>query len=430
MGSAASVVDKRLSVGDLSHDQREVFDGIMSWIEAPAYGEEVLLTVGGVAGSGKSTLLGVLAAALAKTKKQIAYLAFTGRAASILDRKLRACGVRTTGLAQRGEGDIGEFFADDVGKTPFCGTIHRFLYKPFVDDETEELKGWSKRDALDREYSLIVIDEASMVGERIFNDLKGYGVPILAVGDHAQLPPVMDSGELMREPHLRLETIHRQAEGSPIIALSRIVREEGVLVVPEGNSTVRSRPRDEIGQVLKEAYGIAGNPLDIGVLCWMNRTRIRLNAEARTARGCRGLPQPGELLICLKNAPPVFNGMRGVVAAARPGDKPWHLEARLSFPEEGLVPLDYVLCAAQFNREKAFQSIEELEARGVSCRKMREAGDLYDFGYAMTTHKSQGSSFRHAIVYLDREERSWEEDYRRFLYTAVTRASEKLTVLR
>lgn len=423
----AAPSDRRLEYGDLSQDQREVYDSIRDWVNSTT----PLLTAGGFAGTGKSTLLGVLAAELYKKRKTVAYVAFTGRASSVLDRKLRACGVQTTGLAVKGEDDHGDMFANasEIGRRPFCGTIHSLMYKSVVDEDTDELTGWVKREHLDREYSLIVVDEASMVGSRLYGDLAGYGVPILAVGDHGQLPPVMDTGELMRDPMLRLEKIHRQAEGSPIIALSRVIREEGSIDIPKGNSTVRRRPYSEIGDVLREAYGMGANALEIGALCYTNRMRIRLNGEARKALGRKGPPVPGEVLICLKNRPPVFNGMRGIVKEAKQGYAAWHLDASIAFPEEGLDEAPYTLCAAQFNRDQAFASVEELQDRGIACDKMREAGDLYDFGYALTTHKSQGSSFRHVIFYLDRDEKPWEEDWRRFAYTAVTRASSALTIV-
>ena len=63
-----------------------------------------------------------------------------------------------------------------------------------------------------------------MISDNMFRTLQARGVPILAVGDHGQLPPVRDSGTLMKIPTLRPEQIHRQAEGSPIVALSRRVQ--------------------------------------------------------------------------------------------------------------------------------------------------------------------------------------------------------------
>ena len=230
----SDLVDKKLRVGDLSADQRVVHDSIISWIDGGYSGD--LLTTGGTAGSGKSSLIGVLAdEKFASLRGPVAYVTFTGRASSIVRRKLKASGIETTNLLQASEDKNGDCRPiagysysplDPESDLPFCGTIHRLLYKPVVDTKTEEILGWTKRTRLDRGYSLIVIDEASMVGDELLRDLQVHRTPILAVGDHGQLPPVMDRGSLMENPMLRLEKIHRVAEGNPIIRLSRSIREE------------------------------------------------------------------------------------------------------------------------------------------------------------------------------------------------------------
>jgi hypothetical protein len=120
--------------------------------------------------------------------------------------------------------------------------------------------------------------------------------------------------------------------------------------------------------------------------------------------------------------------MRGVlVENTSTGDRPWHLNARIEFPEEKISALDYVLCSAQFNRPKTFASVEELEERGIDVTKMSAAGALADFGYALTVHKSQGSAFKHVVIYSDMPRE--KDEYRKWMYTAITRSSDKLTVL-
>jgi exodeoxyribonuclease-5 len=441
-------MDKRLDDEDLSDDQATVYDAIKCWTKN-AGGSHRILTVGGLAGSGKSTLLGVFAA---QTKLLVAYVAFTGRAASVLDRKLKACGVKTTTGLKRADDDIQEgfdsFFDDslskgDSGKGPaFCSTIHRLLYKPIIDEKTEELKGFSERTKLDRPYDLIVVDEASMISDTMLEDLQIHNTPILAVGDHGQLPPVKSSGSCVANPELRLEKIHRQAQNNPIIKLAHGLRTHGKLLekYADGERVVFG-PKGILHETLRNAD--IGS-LDTGVLCWMNKTRITLNGAARKAACFFGPPRKGEIVISLKNKPPVYNGMRGILQGdvmmpaatgdtlerylASPG-RPWELYASIAFPDEGLSPTRHTLCAAQFNREKIFADVEELRERGIDVRSMGMAGELYDFGYALTVHKSQGSSFEHAIVYCDRPQRPDDEDWRRWAYTAVTRASERLTVL-
>lgn len=450
-----SDADKRLKVADLSRDQAEVYDAIVAWTRgrgvykpkskpklggARAPGDFApmhfdvstapILTVGGYAGTGKTSILGVFAA---ETKLLVAYVTYTGRASSVLQRKLAASRVKTTTLTRApNEDHFDSRYQDpDLSETSgpsFVGTLHRLLYIPVIDPRTEELKGWRKRDALDRKYDLIVVDEASMVGDAMLEDLRRHNTPILAVGDHGQLPPVMDSGELMQNPDLRLEKIHRQARDNPIIALSRGVRLTGLIKDKhvDGKHVVRAK-KSEIEKVLHAAYK-KHKPLDVGVLCWMNKTRIRLNGSARSTLKRKGAPTKGELVLCLKNTPPIYNGMRGVLTEDGTPEA-WHLHAMVEFPEEGLTAQPVTMCGAQFNRERVFQSVEEMNARGLDVDTFSEAGSMYDFGYALTVHKSQGSQFKHVIFYVDRPVQPHDEDWRRFAYTAVTRAAETLTVV-
>jgi exodeoxyribonuclease V len=426
-------VDQTLTADNLSPDQRDVYDRMIRWAHGAALrtggGAQSgsILTVGGYAGSGKSTLLGVFAS---QFKGLAAYVTYTGRAASVLQRKLRAAGIQTTTEPLRRDRS-GEITAGHP-TMPLCSTIHSLLYRPIVDPVTEEIRGWEKRDKLDRSYALIVVDEASMVSDEILLDIRKHGVPLLAVGDHGQLPPVAAKGDLMQNPALRLEKIHRQAEGSPIIALSKHIREGGRFSNYKGptGGALRFLFKAEIVPVLKGAYQDVW-PLDVGVICWTNRMRTTLNRTIRDMLGHKGQPRAGEVLICLRNRAPVYNGMRGILEYdVEAGAKSWLLEGSIGFPDEGLAATYYSMCGAQFNRDKTFSSIEELAERHIHVDKMSAAGSLFDFGYALTCHKSQGSQFAHAILFCDRPEKPDDEDSRRFFYTAVTRAAENLTVIR
>lgn len=400
-----------MKVSDLSTDQRQVYDAVRDW-----NGSTPLLTVGGYAGTGKTSILGVLAKAFKDEGQLAAYATYTGRASSILARKLHAGGVETV-------------LEPVDSRLPLCSTIHRLLYKPVIDQKTEELLGWRRRDKLDRPYKFVVVDEASMVSDSILTTIQGHGVPILAVGDHGQLPPVMARGDLMKNPQLRLERIHRQAEGNPIIAFSRWVREGARMCDFPG--AIDFRWKHEIRHVLADAYAGLGSPLDVGILCRTNARRVALNAEARRVLGYEGEPRSGEAVICLKNRPPIYNGMRGVLTEdASPSECEWSWNARIEFPEEQFSAAYYGVCKKQFGRENTYDSIDELKADGMDADSMATPGDLYDFGYAMTVWKAQGSQFEHAIVYMDTAERPFDDNYRRFIYTAVTRGSERLTVLR
>lgn len=504
-----------LTVADLSPDQREVFNAIIGWQRDPV---RDLLRLGGYAGTGKSTVVSLVAENL---PPPIAFCAYTGRASSVLKRKLHAAGMFTVGV-QKANPHTG---AQSLESRPFCGTIHSLIYRPCecrepqavefkkpcpdckkpptevtgdevngyvcgaghkVDVKTYNAlksrtafvyakrdadgrctvcggKEWIRRDVLDRDYTLIIVDEASMVDDVMLRDLRSYQIPILAVGDHGQLPPVGGSGSLMKDPDLRLERIHRQAEGNPIIRLSKMIREEGI--VPdtgmEGDAVSMGRMRF-VEKLLEERYADASPErlLEMGIACYTNRRRMGLNVAVRRARGIarvgRELPRKGEHVVCLRNMrpkgqEPVYNGMRGVLLSdADPkkirkskitadgfasdendeiGESEIHLVGTIEFPDDGIDAREYEMLRAQFNREKTYAQPEEL-AREVGIHSFAMAGALFDFGYAMTVHKMQGSQYDDLVVLMERPGPVGEEDWRRWLYTAVTRASKRLTVLR
>lgn len=425
-----------LTRADLSPDQRQVYEAMRDWADSRS-GKPVL-SVGGFGGTGKSSILGVFASEMRHLK--IAYVSFTGRASSILGRKLRNSGVETTNRMQADNerslvGMWGHRFyppGSAESRKPFCGTIHSLILRPLINFKTEVLYGWEPRQKLDRPYDLIIIDEASMVDAQMISRIMGHGVRVLAVGDHGQLPPVMGVGSLMASPDLRLEKIHRQAEGSPIIKLSRAIREDRKMdrSLADGKQLVFANASDLRRKILPEIAGTP--PLDVAVLCWRNQTRVHVNRSMREYLGYGGLPpQKGEPVICLKNSPPTFNGMRGLMVenAVQHNAEWWVLRARIEFPDDDIPAETYEVCRDQFHRHEVFKSIEELAKASIKVSTMSMAGRPYDFAYAMTVHRAQGSQFPHAIVMVDWKQNYNDEFTRRLAYTAVTRASERLTVL-
>ena len=192
--------------------------------------------MGGLAGTGKTFLTGRLASAL-ENRRRVAYVAYTARAASVLRRNLpestdskpkAPSHVRRTAKTD-------QFFSFRTDGSSYCGTLHQLLYRPVFNDR-EEVTGWAQRPTLDQEYDFVVVDEASMLADDALADLQRHRVPILAVGDHGQLPPVRGTSSLMAHPAVRLEQIHRQAEGSRIIRLAHHVRAEGRIGRPRSYS--------------------------------------------------------------------------------------------------------------------------------------------------------------------------------------------------
>lgn len=391
----------------LSEDQERAYDGIVRW---RASGRP-LLTMSGLAGSGKSTLVAKLASDLFGT--QVAFCAYTGKASNVLMQKLRA--------------------ADALSPFHSVGTIHSLIYDPDIDERTGVVLGWKRRPALGQQ--LIVIDEASMVNDEMLNDLRAYNVPILAVGDHGQLPPVKGEGSLMRSPEICLEKIHRQAEGSPIIRLAHSVRTNGSF--PRGFDGGDHVRLINIGEMKERLKSLDGE--DVAILTYTNRARRFFNNTVRELRHGRVYTRPvfGDKVMCLRNTERVmFNGMIGTIEAIseQPVENDLWWDCSIVFPDDDLEVMGSVL-KAQFGRAKdgtngTFASWAEIKQEtGLSVWDWSQAGMLFDYGYALTVHRAQGSSFKHVFLFYEQQNKMTPDEWSRWLYTGVTRASTYLYIV-
>ena len=152
-----------------------------------------------------------------------------------------------------------------------------------------------KKDTLDKDYSLIVIDEASMIPEAMAKDIFSFHIPIIAVGDLNQLPPVFGNSVFLQEPDVVLTKVMRQAEGDPIIYLAhRVLHGESLKVGVYKNSYV-IRKEDLSDFQMQSADEI---------LTGTNRLRLAINDKFRDEYlrfKYRDFPQPGEKVVCKKN---------------------------------------------------------------------------------------------------------------------------------
>lgn len=384
---------------NLSKDQQEVLDKILTWFKKDR--EKVqYITLGGYAGTGKTTLIAVLRQELYKIEKDlmVGFASYTGKAARVLNNKLK---------------EQNTLFSDDS-----VGTIHSLIYSPIVN-EKEEIIGWQTKEEI--EPNLIIIDEASMVDETIWHHLLSYKVPIIAVGDHGQLPPIKGNFNLMQKPQLKLEEIHRQAKKNPIIGLSIEAREKGMILPGKYSSMVRKYSSDDIDgqESLTEMLSDYNN--ETLILCGYNNTRRKLNNFIRSAKGFETPnPESGDRVICLRNnhKKRIFNGMLGTILRIEKKDKSWYLAEIAMDGEdenyEGLISVD------QFNSDTPMNFTEK--------RSQVMEGDLFDFGYALTVHKAQGSQAKKVILFEERFKQMDDDNWRRWLYTAVTRAEEELYI--
>ena len=372
-----------------------------------------LVIVAGYAGTGKTTMICELSKYIKSLDRnlKVAYVSFTGKAASVLREKLEKSGA---------------LFDID-----FHGTIHSLMYIPQTKYDTRlktfVLVGWKRREYLD--YDIVVIDEASMVSSDIFSDLyKSYKCKIFAFGDHGQLPPVKSSFNLLKDPDFVLSKVHR-FDNSSILKLSLFVRQYGY--IPEGffsPSVMKLKWDDNLCQQIWN--NIDFSDMETIVLCGFNKTRVHLNNLIREKRGFKPDVKlyVSEKVICVSNDYNygVMNGQIGKVAWLTPSKFRCY-KVTLS-TNNSMVELP--ISKDCFGKE----TYDHVRDKSDSFRKIARELKLpsiaqFDYGYAISVHKAQGSEWNRVIVF---EQRSyyWNRNfYTRWLYTAVTRSKEKLLVI-
>jgi exodeoxyribonuclease-5 len=382
----------------LAPDQQSVFDAVMLWYnEKPS----AYLTIGGFSGCGKTTLITKLVEELHNTT-EIACACFTGKATNVLQQKL------TTPVK--------------------ISTIHSLIYESELIDDGKK-NYWIHHLKYNLSYELIIIDEASMISQDIFNDLLSFDIPILFVGDHGQLPPVNDSFNIMKNPVLKLEKIHRQAEGNPIIKWSMWVREGKLLPYTKEETDLGSiqRLKADITDDLLKDRTINDLPLFI---CGINKTRQHINKKVRKHLfNNSSTLQVSEKVVCLKNnkKKQIFNGQMGTIANLTNEDcDDNHIAATIEM--DGGSFFNGKLLKEQFGflPRGSYQTFEDY------VRSLRiDPWFIYrfDYGYCLTTHKAQGSQAPTVVVYNENIYRSEPAMYRRWLYTAITRAEKNLILI-
>lgn len=366
-----------------SPQQAAALDAAHAWLKSAGRGSDPVFRLFGYAGTGKTTLARHLAAGVSGA---VCYAAFTGKAALVMRRA--GC--------------------------PEASTIHSLIYTPVAKaDGTVSFR--LNEDSALRTARLLIVDECSMVDADLARDLLSFGKPILVLGDPAQLPPVRDAGFFTNaRPDAMLTEIHRQSAGNPIIRLATDVREGRAL--RHGDHGGGSRV---IGQgVLDEAELLAADQVIVG----LNRTRQIFNARLRAALGCESaMPEEGDRLVCLRNDRRlgIFNGgLFTLCGTPRRLTKKrlirLHVQSE-DFPERAPFAVDV--------RPEFFTGTAET----LTARDLRDS-QHFDYGYALTCHKAQGSQWRHVIAYD--ESGAFRAEARRWLYTAITRAAERITLVR
>jgi hypothetical protein len=279
-------------------------------------------------------------------------------------------------------------------KVDGASTIHSRIYQPFFDNGVVYFDL-----AVDPGCNGFIIDEASMVSEEIYCDLRSFGLPMVFVGDHGQLEPIGDGFNLMQKPDYKLEKIHRNA--GDIAHFAGHVR--------RGIAARGFKPSD--GSVTFASKVGVNDFLEVDqVICAYNKTRVGINAQVREALGHKGLLNVGERVMCLKNnrRQGLFNGMQGTVV-------------KLYQKSRGGKYMDFLFGDTMIEGVK--YSTKHFGKESYDIGWGGDGPHPFDYAYCITCHKAQGDEFDHVLV-IEQKCRKW--DHKRWAYTAASRPKVSL----
>jgi exodeoxyribonuclease-5 len=375
-----------------TEEQQAAIQAIKSWYTAFRAGltrkQTFFLT--GYAGTGKTTIARAAAEECVPNHRSIAYIAPTGKAAARL----------------RDKGCEG------------ARTLHSFAYNPRGEDEEGD-PIFHEKDALDILPLLVVMDEASMVGEYDFNAVSRHGIPILALGDLGQLPPVKAPYSLTPDHvDFELTQILRQKAESNIIRAAGFVR-QGKTLPDREYDDVRVRTGSADLDMLMEHSGE-----DAQILVSYNNTRVAINRRVREKLGFADspIPQIGEKVMCTFNQHKhgMMNGEQGIIIKFE--DVPEY-DIGANEPEDMMYVFLRSLTDGKTRKVK-FNPASFSDDGEVAKEAVKAIGG-FAYGYACTVHKSQGSEWPNVLV-IDEP----MGDVAKLRYTAYTRAATRLTVYR
>ena len=382
-------------------------EGLKIAVERYKRGEKYTC-IAGYAGTGKSTLVKFIVSALNVSEDEICYATFTGKAAQVLLKK--------------GNKKV--------------STLHKLLYKSIPKADG----GFIRIPVDDVPYRIVIVDEVSMAPKTLMKLLFNYKVHVICLGDPFQLPTIDKSEDngLLAKPHIFLDEVMRQAAESEIIRLTMDIREgKPIKYSPNG----------------KEVLILDKCQLNTGMLLWAdqilvgtNATRVSINNQMRQLLGRGSKPEDGDKIICLRNYwdflaendDPLVNGTIGYLKNSF--DDFIVLPKNLGGQKIKITNGNFISDSnALFNH---IHMDTNMILTGQKCvdyktayrisKNPKTAGLLpleFTYGYAITCHKAQGSEWDKVLV-LEEKFPFDKVEHARWLYTACTRASEKLVLIR
>ena len=371
---------------------------------------EKYTVISGYAGTGKSTLVKFIIDALDVDKDKVAYATYTGKAAEVLRKK----------------------------GNPNAMTLHKLLY----DSIPRQGGGFIRIPKKQLDYSIVVVDEVSMVPKTMVDMLLVHRIYILFLGDPFQLPQIdkKETHTLLDKPHIFLDQVMRQAAESEIIQLTMKIRNGEDIPFMHGKEVIVAPKAELVTGHLTWA--------DI-IICATNKTRHNMNRQKRELLGYSGVLQTGERIIvkrnywedCDEDGNALVNGTVGTVA------NPYESFVRIpSYVKNDRRDLPLIGCIFTPDGGKSFDTFEidkDYLLKEEPCVDWRvsyqlgklkpKIGDILPkqatYGYALTCHAAQGSEFDKVLV-IEESFPFDKVEHQRWLYTAATRASDKLVLVR
>lgn len=341
-------------------------------------------------------------------------------------------------------------------------------------------------------YSLLIVDEVSMLSDELFDMLYPYTIrhqklKILFVGDQCQINPInklecipldLEWQELLQIGKSTLTTIVRQAEGNPIIELATLVRtnlSKNTAIKDRTNafnrfgSVTYINPNDDedrklFGQVLKTWFCSENFYMDSNfckVIAWRNATVDSYNKYIRKllyGKDAKKL-EIGEKLIAntpiMEEKRIIFttNEEFEVVRVSEGSDilengdyvmKYYFVEV-ITQISTGEMMTKYIKVIHEESEAEYMELLELLKQHAISSKKgsydqkkayisFYEFKEMYadiKYNYALSAHKSQGSTYQNVIIIesdIDLNKKVVERN--RIKYTAITRPTTNLVILK
>lgn len=345
--------------------------------------------------------------------------------------------------------DLDVCFACPTGKAaqvlkrkgnPNAMTLHKLLYYAAQNKNTGKYS-FSPRKTIEH-YKLIVVDEVSMVPIQIWQQLLTHKIPVLALGDDAQLPPVSADGDngVLTHPHAKLTEIMRQAEGNEIIDLATHIR--------MGRPLSAYKCMNRQVQIISKQDLITGHYLWADqIICATNETRTEGNKIKREILGFNpNKPCINDSIISLKNhwdfmsdnEEPLINGSIGKILDYEVNNiylpryiyegKYQLMIADIEMEDGDIfreVPIDY---QCLITGKKTLSDKQEVLLKKDKKLNMLPPFEM-NYSYFATCHRAQGDEWNKVLVF--EENFPFEKNmHQRWVYTACTRAASRLVIVK